>query len=93
MTYLMVRSIRSVSGANPNQGAGLRGPASAAGGGHRLGPVSDTIAERYVRVGLRLGRHVEGIVDSYCGPPELAAEVDAEPLRDPAALASGQDSV
>jgi hypothetical protein len=29
-------------------------------------------------LGLQLGRHVEGIVDAYYGPPELAAAVDAE---------------
>ena len=33
-----------------------------------------------------MGRHVEGIVDSYYGPPELAAAVDAEPPVDPRAL-------
>jgi hypothetical protein len=53
--------------------------------------VSETIAERYLELGLRLGRHVEGIVDSYAGPPEIAAEVEAEPLRDPGALASDAD--
>ena len=55
--------------------------------------MSETIAERYIRLGLRLGRHVEGIVDSYCGPPEIAAEVDSEPLRDPAALASDAEEL
>ena len=43
-------------------------------------------AERYIRLGLQLGRHVEGIVDAYFGPPELAAVVDAEPPVDPRAL-------
>ena len=32
-----------------------------------------TVAERYLQLGLQLGRHVEGIVDAYFGPPELAA--------------------
>jgi hypothetical protein len=40
----------------------------------------------YIRLGLRLGRHVDGLVDSYYGPPELKQEVDAEPLREPAEL-------
>jgi hypothetical protein len=40
----------------------------------------------YIRLGLRLGRHVDGLVDSYYGPPELKQEVDSEPLRDPATL-------
>jgi hypothetical protein len=44
--------------------------------------------ERYLRLGLELGRHVDGIVDSYCGPPELADAVDAEPPVDPRALVS-----
>jgi hypothetical protein len=35
-------------------------------------------AERYLVLGLRLGKHVEGLVDSYCGPPELKEQVDAE---------------
>ena len=44
--------------------------------------------ERYLRLGLQLGRHVEGIVDAYYGPPELAAAVEAEPAVDPRALVS-----
>jgi hypothetical protein len=40
----------------------------------------------YVLLGLRLGRHVDGLVDSYCGPAELREQVDAEPLAEPAAL-------
>jgi hypothetical protein len=35
-------------------------------------------AERYVLLGLRLGRHVDGLVDAYIGPEELAAGVAAE---------------
>ncbi len=42
--------------------------------------------ERYLRLGLQLGRHVDGIVDAYFGPPELAAAVDAEPPVEPQAL-------
>jgi hypothetical protein len=55
--------------------------------------VSEAIAERYVRLGLRLGRHVDGLVDAYYGPPELAAEVEAEPLADPAAIAADADAL
>jgi hypothetical protein len=44
------------------------------------------MTEDYIRLGLRLGRHVDGLVDSYYGSPELKQEVDAEPLREPAAL-------
>ncbi|WP_344138787.1 hypothetical protein [Luedemannella flava] len=45
-----------------------------------------SVAERYIRLGLRLDRHVEGTVDAYFGPPELAAEVAAAPPVDPRAL-------
>jgi hypothetical protein len=38
-------------------------------------------------LGLRLGRHIDGFVDAYYGPPELKAQVEAEPLVAPDALA------
>jgi hypothetical protein len=44
--------------------------------------LTQSAVERYLRLGLQLGRHVEGIVDAYYGPPELAAAVDAEPPVD-----------
>jgi hypothetical protein len=47
--------------------------------------VSD-VATAYIELGLRLGRHVDGLVDSYYGPPELAERVDAESLTDPVEL-------
>ena len=37
-------------------------------------------AEAYILLGLRLGRHVDGLVDAYYGPPELKEQVDAEEL-------------
>jgi hypothetical protein len=40
--------------------------------------MTGSAAERYLRLGLQLGRHVDGIVDAYFGPPELAADVGAE---------------
>ncbi len=46
------------------------------------------IVERYIELGLRLGRHVDGFVDAYYGPPDLAARVEAEPVRPPAELAA-----
>jgi len=46
-----------------------------------------------VRLGLRLGRHVDGIVDSYFGPGELAAEVDAAPPVDPATLVADAEAL
>jgi hypothetical protein len=45
------------------------------------------VTEDYIRLGLRLGRHVDGLVDGYFGPSELEDEVKAEPLREPAELA------
>jgi hypothetical protein len=49
--------------------------------------------EAYVLLGLRLGRHAEGLVDAYYGPPELKAQVDAEPLAEPADLVAQGDSL
>ena len=46
-----------------------------------------TIVERYIELGLRLGRHVDGFVDAYYGPPEIEARVQAEPVHPPARLA------
>jgi hypothetical protein len=55
--------------------------------------VAETIVERYLKLGLRLGRHVDGIVDSYAGPAEIAEKVEAEPLRDPAELAADAEEL
>src|SRR5215212_11016766 len=52
-----------------------------------------TPAERYLLLGLRLGRHVDGLVDAYYGPPELKEQADAEPLVDAATLAADADSL
>jgi hypothetical protein len=50
-------------------------------------------AEAYVLLGLRLGRHVDGLVDAYYGPPELQEQVDAEPLAEPDALVADGDTL
>jgi hypothetical protein len=50
-------------------------------------------AEAYILLGLRLGRHVDGLVDSYYGPPELKQQVDAEPVVEPAALVAEGDAL
>jgi hypothetical protein len=55
--------------------------------------VVESPVERYLELGLRLGRHVEGIVDAYFGPPEVAATVDAEPTLDPRELVSGAEAL
>jgi hypothetical protein len=44
------------------------------------------LVEEYLRLGLRLGRHVDGMVDAYYGPPVLAAAVGAEPVVPPLQL-------
>src|SRR5438105_851415 len=45
------------------------------------------VPERYVELGLRLGRHIDGLVDAYFGPEEIAERVAEEGLREPADLA------
>ena len=51
------------------------------------------VVERYLELGLRLGRHVDGLVDAYYGPTALAAAVERESLRPPAALAADADAL
>jgi hypothetical protein len=58
-----------------------------------LRKLASMLAERYLRLGLQIGRHVDGIVDAYFGPPELAAEVEAAPPVDPAALVASADAL
>jgi hypothetical protein len=55
--------------------------------------VTRTAAERYLELGLQLGRHVDGLVDAYFGPPELAAAVAAAPPADPAVLVAAATSL
>jgi len=50
-------------------------------------------AEAYILLGLRLGRHVDGLVDAYYGPPELKERVDAEPLVEPPGLVAEADAL
>ncbi len=45
------------------------------------------VVERYLLLGLRLGRHIDGLVDAYYGPPELAKRVMSEQRIPPADLA------
>jgi hypothetical protein len=51
------------------------------------------VVERYLTLGLRLGKHVDGLVDAYYGPPELSQSVDAEQLLDPPDLVAEADSL
>jgi hypothetical protein len=52
-----------------------------------------TVAERYVLLGLRLGEHVDGLVDAYFGPAELKDEVASEGKVEPEALIDEAKSV
>src|ERR671936_2821147 len=55
--------------------------------------VSESAVERYLRLGLQVGRHVDGMVDAYFGPSELAAAVEAEPPVDPRELVSAAEAL
>ena len=44
-------------------------------------------------LGLRLGKHVDGLVDAYYGPAELKEQVDAEEPIDAAQLAADADAL
>lgn len=52
-----------------------------------------THAERYLELGLRLGRHVDGLVDAYYGPPELKEQVEVEALIPAEQLAADGDTL
>ncbi|MGI9112559.1 MAG: hypothetical protein ACR2GT_10280, partial [Gaiellaceae bacterium] len=51
------------------------------------------LVERYLTLGLRLGRHVEGLVDAYYGPQELAEAVEREERRGAGELAADADGL
>lgn len=52
-------------------------------------PTSDAgLVDRYLLLGLRLGRHVDGFVDAYYGPASFADRVDRESVAAPASLVS-----
>ena len=52
-----------------------------------------TAAEQYLVLGLRLGRHVDGLVDAYYGPAGLKEQVDGEEPIDAAQLAADADTL
>ncbi len=49
--------------------------------------------EQYLELGLRLGRHVEGLVDAYYGPQQLVSRVGAEPMNEPEVLRRAADAL
>lgn len=55
---------------------------------HPPDPAADRVADGYLRLGLRLGKHIDGFVDCWYGDPGLAATTGAEPLQAPADLAT-----
>jgi hypothetical protein len=48
--------------------------------------MAEPVVDSYVELGLRFGRHVDGLVDSYYGPAERAERIESEELREPRAL-------
>ena len=50
-------------------------------------------ARRYLLLGLRLGRHVDGLIDAYYGPSELREQADSEPVLEPTALVEEADDL
>ena len=55
--------------------------------------MTGALARRYLRLGLRVGRHEAGIVDAYFGPPELAEEVDAAAPVEPRLLVADAEAL
>jgi hypothetical protein len=55
--------------------------------------VTAPVVERYLRLGLQLDRHVEGTVDAYFGPPEVAAAVAAAEPVDPRTLVADAEAL
>ena len=47
---------------------------------------ADDPVHRYLEVGLRVGRHLDGLVDAYYGPADLERRVADEPRRELPAL-------
>jgi len=48
----------------------------------------DEFAKEYLRLGLRIGKHINGYVESYYGPTEIKQAVDMEKLKSPKLLLS-----
>lgn len=51
------------------------------------------VVRRYLTLGLRLGKHVDGLVDAYYGPAELAQAVTAETLLEPTDLVTEAEAL
>src|SRR5581483_2228316 len=68
------------------RGRRLPGGARAAAGG-RMTDGLHPVVEAYIDLGLALGRHIDGLVDAYYGPPEAARRAEAGPPVAPGVLA------
>jgi hypothetical protein len=55
--------------------------------------VEPGLVDRYLTLGLRLGRHIDGLVDAYYGPRQHADRVQAEPVLSPDRLIGEARSV
>ena len=55
--------------------------------------MTDALATRYLRLGLQVGRHEDGIVDAYFGPPDLATEVEAAAPVEPRLLVAEAEAL
>ena len=51
------------------------------------------VVERYLLLGLRLGRHVDGFVDAYYGPDELSSAVAEEDVGPAESLVAEADAL
>ncbi|HVB04631.1 MAG TPA: hypothetical protein VNF07_00045 [Acidimicrobiales bacterium] len=54
----------------------------------RAHPDEQGVVGSYLRLGLAIGRHIDGFIDAYYGPPELRRESEGAPPRPPQALAA-----
>jgi hypothetical protein len=52
-----------------------------------------TVADRYLELALRLGRHSGDLVESYLGPPEIAARAASEEAVAPGRLVADAESL
>src|SRR5438067_7025527 len=52
-----------------------------------------SLAERYLALAFRVGKHEPDLVENYYGPPGAVAEVEAEEPREPARLVEEAESL
>ncbi|MFW9824237.1 MAG: hypothetical protein ACFFE4_14935 [Candidatus Thorarchaeota archaeon] len=45
--------------------------------------ILDDFAKNYIKLGLRINKHIDGYVEHYYGPPELKRAVDLEEKLSP----------